>query len=124
MLPSPDVLCVVIDKEVPEEEMDKALAERQASWIVPARYEQCPLASILFTPSIYFVSTRQRKWNQPLTGLRNGDEASVNEAWQGGKGIPLSVASRLEIISFDQKPLYSSCFCQRQKFVSTAHFNE
>lgn len=80
MLLGPDVLCVVIDKEVFEEEWDKALAERQARWIVPARYEQCPLAPILFTPSIYFVSTRQRKWNQPLTGLHNGDEASVNEA--------------------------------------------
>lgn len=80
MLPSPDVLCVVIDKEVPEEEVDKALNERQASWVVPARYEQCPLAPILFTPSIYFVSTRQRKRNHPLTGLHNGDEASVNEA--------------------------------------------
>lgn len=29
-----------------------------------------------------------------MTGLHNGDEASVNEAWRGGKGILLSVASR------------------------------
>lgn len=94
MLLGLDVLCVVIDKEVFEEEWDKALAERRASWIVPAHHEQCPLAPILFTPSIYFVSTRQRKWNQPLTGLHKGDEASVNEALQGNKEMPLSVASR------------------------------
>lgn len=68
MLPSPDVLCVVIDKEVPEEEVDKALAERQASWIVPARYEQCPLPPDIIYPIDILCIYKTKKVESILDG--------------------------------------------------------